>query len=160
MTQDWTGKKRCEEALLEKAGRKLFPIPRHQVIPSAVQGATNSGNGGDKQVNFACFNSPHASRIYVHKFSQSLLGHPQGSADTANVPAKFPQISGDFSLNHPILREAFMVDLKGVMRPNRCGRPVFGFWEGKVGQEKRTSFYQIGTGRPLTPNTENEMLKN
>jgi hypothetical protein len=105
-----------------RSRRALFPIVRHQIIPSAIQGATNPGNGGDKRVYLACFNAPDTSRVYIHKFRHSLLSHAQGRADAANVAAEFPKIGGCFRLNHSILRENYTIDIKGLIRPNRTSR--------------------------------------
>jgi hypothetical protein len=147
MNWDWTGKKPRELALLENARRQLFPTPRHQVIPSAFQGATDSGDGSDKQVDFARLNSPHASRIDVHKFGQSLLGHAQGRADAANVAAKFAQIGGNFSFNHPILRGNLTIDIKGVIRPNRGERPVSEFENARRRIKREHHFTRLALER-------------
>jgi hypothetical protein len=106
----------------QNARSKSFPIVRHQIIPSAIQGATNSSYGGDEQIYFARFNAPYASRIYIHEFCQPLLGDTQGRANSANVAAELPEIGSGLILNHPILRENLTVDIKGVLRPNLSAR--------------------------------------
>jgi hypothetical protein len=113
MATNWMEKERNKEAR-----RNLFPIIRHQVFPMTVQATADSCNSGDKQIYLASLNSPHAPRIYIGKFGQSLLSHPQGRANTPDVTTEFAKIGSSFSFGHPLLRERFEIDLKGVIRPN------------------------------------------
>ena len=107
----------CGDSSQEQAQGKSLPSVWHQLIPTAVQCVTNSGHGGNEQVYFPRLNSPNATRVYVGKFGQSLLGHPQGRTNTANVAAEFSQTGDHLSFGHTILRETFDIDLKGVIRP-------------------------------------------
>ena len=114
MATKWT-----EKGSYKEAQRNLLPITRHQVIPTAVQSATDSGNSGDKQIYLASLDSPHTTRIYIGNLGQSFLSHSQGRADTSDVAAEFAKTGGDFGFSHAILRERLDIDLKGVVRPNR-----------------------------------------
>lgn len=119
MALKWTAKPNCGDLPRVQAKGQLLPILRHQFIPRAVESASDSGNGGNKQIYFASLDSPHTPRVYIGKLGQPLLSHAQGRANTADVAAKFAKIGGSFNFGHILLRERFDIDLKGVIRPNR-----------------------------------------
>lgn len=102
----------------DRAQGSLPPTVGHQLIPTAIQCLANPGNSGNEQIYFSRLNSPNATRVYVGEFGQSLLGHPQGCTNTANIAAEFSKIGARLSFGHTILRETFDIDLKGVLRPN------------------------------------------
>jgi hypothetical protein len=119
MAVKWIDRINCGGASGQRTDGKLFPVLRHQFIPTAIQSAADSGNGGNEQIYFTGLDSPHTPRVYIGKLSQSLLSHPQGRANTADVAAEFAEIGGGFNFGHALLRERFEIDLKGVIRPNR-----------------------------------------
>lgn len=80
-----------------------FPATRHQFLPGAIQGAANSGDRRDKQVDLSSLDSAHVARIEVNKFCQSLLSHPQGCANAPDIPDEFLKIGRLLSFGFALL---------------------------------------------------------
>src|SRR5665213_947977 len=105
----------CETSVnndFSRIGKRIelpLPVRRHQIVPCAAQSATDSGDGGNENVDFSGFNVSDGAGIERGQFRQPLLRHFLRSANAPDVVPKFPKFDRQLSFNHVILRRILLL---------------------------------------------------